>query len=512
MSKVKKVLAMILSMAMILGMSLTTFAAPANPSVRVNNLEEGSTVKAVQVIKPSEKTDTGWAFTSQDIANAYITAFNLTGQENADQLAIWALIKYVDADFNAAHVTVPEGVPDITTTDILNALDRVQNIDNGNIYDINATVSGTTATFNVTAAGVYAIMATAKTDSDTIYNPMAAYVNFEYNEDGTPVLTDETVEVNAKKSDVPVEKEVLDEDKATGISETVTYQVTTAVPFFGETKEWMFTDTITNARYDVVPEGTEDPDLVDHIGQLPVNIVIGNGEVNTTEFATVTNNSFTLDLTKYVTETNAGKTVVISYKAVVTGLEVSNEIKYDDEHKSDEVKLYTGSIVLTKYDDEDTPNKLGGAGFKVSRTGNDNVTQYATFAEQADGTYQLTGWVSNMNDATEIFTNNNPKFSGFGTLTVTGLDVDEYHFTETTAPEGYTINDDGVDVNLTLSDEVEATKAFSTTGSITDTKLSSLPLPSTGGMGTTIFTIGGCVIMIAAAGLYFASRRKQENK
>ena len=41
---------------------------------------------------------------------------------------------------------------------------------------------------------------------------------------------------------------------------------------------------------------------------------------------------------------------------------------------------------------------------------------------------------------------------------------------------------------------------------ILNTKLSSLP--STGGIGTTIFTIGGCLIMIAAAGLFFASSRK----
>ena len=41
---------------------------------------------------------------------------------------------------------------------------------------------------------------------------------------------------------------------------------------------------------------------------------------------------------------------------------------------------------------------------------------------------------------------------------------------------------------------------------IPNTKLSSLP--STGGIGTTIFTIGGCAIMILAAALYFASRRK----
>ena len=40
------------------------------------------------------------------------------------------------------------------------------------------------------------------------------------------------------------------------------------------------------------------------------------------------------------------------------------------------------------------------------------------------------------------------------------------------------------------------------------TKLNALP--STGGIGTTIFSIGVCVIMIAAAYMFFASRRRDE--
>ncbi|MCI8993678.1 MAG: LPXTG cell wall anchor domain-containing protein [Eubacterium sp.] len=41
----------------------------------------------------------------------------------------------------------------------------------------------------------------------------------------------------------------------------------------------------------------------------------------------------------------------------------------------------------------------------------------------------------------------------------------------------------------------------------TNTRLSSLP--STDGIGTTILTISGCAIIIVAAGLFFASRRKK---
>ena len=59
-----------------------------------------------------------------------------------------------------------------------------------------------------------------------------------------------------------------------------------------------------------------------------------------------------------------------------------------------------------------------------------------------------------------------------------------------------------------LNDNITAIVKAS--GKLNDTKLNALP--STGGIGTTIFTIAGCVIMIAAAGLFFASRKKSDNK
>lgn len=497
MSKVKKILAMLMAVVMTLGMCVTAFAAESVKIV-VNNLEDGTTVQVLQVIEPSTSSETGWSFCTETIRNAYVKALlgkvdSVTDQDG--QKAIWMLLLAESKDLadkaEALNIKIPEGTEAATTEQIKTALDNVQNE-----VGWTNTDSDTNNEFTVTSAGVYAIKATPKQGSDTVYNPMAAYVAFTYSETGVPALPETNVEVNAKKTEVPVEKSVKDDDLATGIGETVTYEVKTAIPYGVST--WKFTDKITNASYVVVPEGEQ------HAGTVEVGVTIGTEE-EVYEYATVSGSTFELDLSKYVTSDNYGKEVSLTYDAIVTGLEVSNTIEYPD-HKSNEVKLYTGSITFTKTDD-DKENKLGGAGFKVSRT-KGGKTEYATFSGSSPE-YQLTGWVSDIANATEVFTNN-IKGDTYGTLTVKGLDWGTYHFTETTAPEGYTINEKGEDVKFDAFLDGKATAQFTKDGSMADTKLSSLPLPSTGGIGTTLFTVGGCTIMIVAAGLFFATRKKTE--
>ena len=117
-----------------------------------------------------------------------------------------------------------------------------------------------------------------------------------------------------------------------------------------------------------------------------------------------------------------------------------------------------------------------------------------------------------------------------GKLSIKGLEAGTYYLKELAAPSGYSVNthvfkieigatyadadaqgkDEGrltswtlkVDENQVTVDKDKNPNGFV----IKNTKLSSLP--STGGIGTTIFTIAGCAIMVAAAGLFFASRRK----
>ena len=129
-----------------------------------------------------------------------------------------------------------------------------------------------------------------------------------------------------------------------------------------------------------------------------------------------------------------------------------------------------------------------------------------------------------------------------GALKMQGLEGNKtYYLKEIQAPTGYSLSDkiysiainmncdtDGqlIDYTITIKDvtasgdgnvnriyydnESEKWDISKNPTDIPNTTIAELP--STGGIGTTIFTIGGCAIMIAAAGLYFASRRRQENK
>ena len=484
MKKIKKILAAVMTLAMVLGMSMTTFAA-ASTNIVVNNLDDAATITAVQVIGPNTSTETGWEFLN-GAGEAYAQAFGKGSTEDDLQDIIWMLMWY-EAGGTESNFGHPDDIDaPATANQIQAALDEVSGYtDNG--------VTGNQ--ISVSAAGVYAIQATSN-NPKYVYNKMAAYVSFDNYDTTTGIPANLKADpVYAKKTDVPVTKTVEDEDKATGISETVTYKVNTAIPY--GLSEWKFTDTITNAEYVVVPAGEE------HAGTVPVQVKIGTKSPET-HYATVTELSdtqyeFELDLTSLLSTDSSssdnGADVELSYQAVVKGLEVNNEIQYDPDHSSDEVKLYTGSIKFTKLGENS--EKLANAEFKISRTLN-GKTEYATFSGETPD-YTLIGWVDKIDDATPVKTNTG------GTLTVNGLDKGTYHFTEVKAPEGYSINEDGKDVTLTFAGQVAVAK-FSVEDSMTDTELSALP--STGGIGTTIFTIGGCIIMIAAAGLFFASRRK----
>ena len=524
MKKMKKILAMVLAMAMVLGMSLTVFADetskdPSKATVTIKDPAAGDEFYAVQIIEADASTVTGWKF-----VNGYTAYFK---NDNAfanmeEQEIIKDLIKLVETE------NVSEKDLKIIQTKYTAALK--------NIYE-GAQMTGTpigtkaplngviTATFEVTAPGVYFIKGVS---TEYSYNPMAVYVNFRKYENSVP--TDlENAEVNAKKVKNSITKDATSSDETdnvTQIGRIVEYTVDTEIPYvqkYSANDKYIVKDTLTGASYVTVTEEGQNK------GKVAVSVQIGSADP-TTYYATVTstdtNQSFVLDLTEILANNvNANKSLQLKYSAVVTDLKVGNEIKAgdgsnngEDIYKSGSTELFTGKVQLHKTGENNS--NLEGAGFEVRYNGTGDalkvVPERNNSGAVVDGPYIYAPNATEEDGATTVVKTNID-----GMVTVKGLDIGSYTFKEVSAPDGYSINTtdeqseiklvaytDGENKTFDVTDGIAKVEnnVTNTTAEMTDTKLSALP--STGGIGTTIFTIGGCAIMVVAAGLFFATRKK----
>lgn len=478
MSKVKRILSVIMAMVMVLAMSVPTFAAGENATITLKSFDKANKVEYMQIIQKDETKTSGWAFTN-GAGKCFTEAFGLTDSEDAQQQVIWGLIKY-----NDNSVKLPTGVTAVTATaaKIDLALSKVAALS-------GFTVATNKESIEVNAAGVYAIKAE---ETGFTYKTATAYVGF-----GEPYPALTNAEVTAKKSPTSVDKTVVDEeDHVVAIGDIVTYTIEAYVPFIDaantENRTFTITDKITGADYYLTGAGS-----ISSVTMVGTNNQVGTIEPN--EEGT----GFTINLNSLVTDTsnpNAGKKITVTYTAKVKELTVENRagrhaanVEYGGNNVP--VKLFTGEITLLKYGDSDVTNVLKDAEFEVSK---DEAATPLKFKLQENGNYR---YAPDAEDASTVV-----KTNAEGKIVVEGLNVGTYHFKETKAPEGYSINTDGKDITLTQTGV--ATAIVKASDKLNDTKLNALP--STGGIGTTIFTIGGCAIMIVAAGLFFATRRKTQ--
>lgn len=510
MKKMKKLISIVMVLAMVMPMVLATTltAAAKEVTITVTNMPEGAAVSYAQLIQPNTETATGWEFVNETIENAYITAFgnNITAQQ-----AIWALIKY---KAGAADV---EGMPTDTISITASQIDAALKALEGSLTYSSENVANQVIS-GITTAGVYSVKLALENYSAA---PMSAYVAFGAVENEEyPTLQPATV--NAKVSKMGLEKTDNDADKAAAIGDTVVFTVKVNVPHIASNetnKAFYITDILKGAEFvdadvntaKITVGGTEYTDFTVTKETYTEN----EGTENEVSYP-----AFRIDLSDLVA-THAGAEVVLTYNAKVTATTVDNHAYAgndpnsltDNTYGDDEDKLYSGTITFTKTDEGETP--LAGAEFTVSTVVNGEKKYLA-----ADTVgYKLVDETS----AQKFVTDAN------GKITIAGLDVGTYTFHETKAPTGYSINETDVDVTLVLDTtnadyvitkeadpdngiEAEgyyvAKQEYAGTGSMKDTKLSALP--ETGGMGTYIFTILGVAIMAAMAFSFIKGRKTEE--
>ncbi len=529
---------MVMAMAMVLGMSLTTFAADVN--IKLQGMENAQKIEYAQVIVADQSANSGWSFVSDDVATEYARAFGLIGENgtttnsteagSAAQTALWKMICY-QANYTKTTVpNLPDGMnqtSDAVTEDLIRkALGNAANtLTYTTLYEQKKDADGEVTnpdvptTISVGTAGIYAVRAE---EEGWNYQVMAGYVGFgAVTSTGSyPTLTGTTI--TAKKSETSTNKTVTDNDKVVAIGDIISYSISVKVPYINPTntnKTFTVTDEIKGATYyltgdDAIATVQMTDDDVSVMGGSELFVVNDEGT------------GFSIDLSELINDenSNAGKEVTVTYTAKVTETTVENTAQGhaggSDFSSSPDVKVYSGNITLTKYgeaaDGADRPT-LAGAGFEVYETevvngvvtSKDEALKFVPTSRievGADGTTSavvVDGDYTYAPDATEGYTTE--VFTGEnGTVVVRGLNIGTYHFEETTAPEGYSINTAGANATLTITGE--ATAELQAVTDIQDTVLNALP--STGGIGTTIFTIGGVAIMVVAAGLFFATRKK----
>ena len=156
---------------------------------------------------------------------------------------------------------------------------------------------------------------------------------------------------------------------------------------------------------------------------------------------------------------------------------------------------------------------------------NDSDNVYI-IAEQRDGVYYIKGFTGKKSDATTFVPNDS------GHIIVNGLEDDTYTLTETATDKGYVLLKDGIEIVITAAEgesacETCGVKLLTASGSVNGDAVDmedgnaivpltvinnpGFDLPKTGGYGTWMFTVGGCMLLGVAAFIVIRGRKHNRN-
>jgi len=290
-----------------------------------------------------------------------------------------------------------------------------------------------------------------------------------------------------------------DDETTVKVGDYINYQVTVTIPE-NANKDIVVGDIMSaGLEYDDTTGLTYSPDISSSIA-----------EVASTDAGYNANATWQIKIPAATVIANKGTDVVITYRAKVTAAALTDTDKenkvtltYDEGNYvvKDTVEYDTYFAGIYKVDPKDASANMSGVKFTLADgDGNAiNVTYDSTNG------YYVVDPDSNSNEV-------ETRVDGsYYTIKIRGLDGDViYKLTETETVSGYNLLEGDTTLTLYKEGEVDfATKAGNTFDKVENNKGS--VLPSTGGMGTTLFYIVGGALVAAAGILLLLKKRNTEN-
>ena len=500
---IKKLLAALLAVAMLCAMAVPAFAASSSNDgkITINNAVSGQTYTIYRILELEyDQTNNAYRYTAVEAWNTFInTRSSDLKVDNATGTVTW-----VNSDKNN------------NSSAIQNFADAAGKwaSDNTIANDGFKTASGSTVTFTELPLGWYLVVS-------SLSNGAICSI-------GT---TDKEVTINEKNGAPTVDKEVLEDSTNTygkgndaDVGDTVTFRATIKVTD-GDPKNYVLHDKMSDGlTFKGITSVTRT-----NAGTSTSDTLNENTHYTLKQGAGVTvdpNCTFELAFKENVLKPNdvvvVEYTAVINEKAVIGSTGNPNEatLEYKDGTRgtSSSTKTYTWKIDIYKYfqDSAGTKKPLKDATFVLYRQNSSNTPEYAKIsADKIE-------WGTEKEQATPLTSDKE------GKIAISRLDADTYYLEETKAPTGYnpltspieikiehsTMNETSASATITYKQqgtEDSATNITSTENRVEVENKTGTTLPSTGGMGTTLFYVIGGGLMVAAIVL-LVTKKRMENK